>query len=352
MTRVIIADLMSNNNKGLCTGHYFSLASNYKEIFQPYAKVKIAGGPIYEKKFSKDDLLTLPYDSLAKSKKILNLFRMVLNARSLSRQVCNDDVVIIQQSLPTMILLAMTLFGFKNAKVYQIQYSAEPMRHTLFRGLLCLNRKKIKGIICPNDVVGNAYGMPYIAIPDYIYVEKKENKQQHSFFEKKYDFASIGRIEKDKGVAESVSVLKNKTFSLLVAGVPREENEELRIKEYSKSAPNITTNLNYVSEKQYNDYLEDCRFCLLNYQGSYADRSSGVVLDTLFRGVPVVGRRCRALQFIEDLGMGVLYDDIKNFDFGSVMHEDKYKRFLESIESFKKSFSLHIEKLLCFTCVK
>lgn len=43
-------------------------------------------------------------------------------------------------------------------------------------------------------------------------------------------------------------------------------------------------------------YLEASKYAILNYSGEYSNRSSGVVFDTLFNGVPVIGKKCQYLS--------------------------------------------------------
>ena len=106
--------------------------------------------------------------------------------------------------------------------------------------------------------------------------------------------------------------------------------------------------MEYISDDDYDNYINSSRYCILNYQGTYAERSSGVVLDTLFRNVPVVGRKCRALQFVEDNNLGVLYENVRSFDFSSLLSETLYNSFLESITSYKQNLERYRNALVEF----
>lgn len=348
MKRIVIADLKSNNNHGVCSGHYYALASNYKDVFCDCCEVKIAGGPIYLKQFKQEDLLLLPHDYINGDSKLKNLFRMISNAWRLFRRVDKDDVVIIQQSQPTMILLALLLTYWGQSNVFQIQYSEEPMRRPLFRIMMKMAHGRIKGLICPNEIVGKAYGVPYVVVPDYIYIEKNNPSLIDTPLAKKYDYAAVGRITSGKGVAEAVTAIANKNCTMIVAGMPQAKSEEKTIKECVSKCKNIEAKLEYICDQDYDFYICSSRYCLLNYQDDYAERSSGVVLDTIFRGVPVVGRRCRALQFIEDNNLGVLYDDVKDFDFSSLLNDRDYAVFLSSIALYKHKIAAFREKLIEF----
>lgn len=348
--RVVIADLKSSNVNGTCVGHYFALALNYKKIFDSFCIFKIAGGPLYKENFEKESLISLPYSFVESDGKFKNFFRMFFNARKLFSQTKKDDAIIIQQSQPAMILLVLLLTGFGKSNLYQIQYSEEPMRRWYFRMMMKFSKRKIKGLICPNETVGAAYGIPYICIPDYLY-NKEEKLKNISYCQRRWDFISIGRITEDKGIMETVETLADSKNSLLIAGMPDAMFDSDKLLNIAKKNECIKISLKYLSDKDFDNYIIHSRYCILNYKGTYAERSSGVVLDTLFKGVPVVGKRCRALQFIEDYGMGFLYDDINKFDFSMVLNESVWNKCVAAIEEYKLLFEGYKQKLLTFVGV-
>ena len=53
-----IADLRSNCSNGISTGHFFTVAKNYKQMFENVCNVKIAGGPIFKNHFKKSDFFS------------------------------------------------------------------------------------------------------------------------------------------------------------------------------------------------------------------------------------------------------------------------------------------------------
>ena len=351
MARVILADLKSADANGICVGHYFALASNYDQVFSPHCDFKISGGPLYEKQFKKESLIVLPHSFVEGDNKLKNFFRMLFNAKKLFSSIDKDDVVIIQDSQPAMILFVLLLTYFGKANLFQIHYSEGPMRRWYFRAMMKFARRNIKGVLCPNENVGKAYAVPYICVPDYIYVEQKSfSKKQYA--EKKIDFMSIGRIVNDKGILETAKAFVNSPHSLLIAGKPDENFDVKQLVMTAEKNKKISVFLDYLSESDFKRYIEESRYCILNYQGSYVERSSGVVLDTLFKGVPIVGRRCRALQFIEDYGMGFLYDDINDFDFSKILDPIIWQKCVDAIDVYKKQFEEYNKSLLNFVGVK
>lgn len=352
MRKLIIADIKSNNNGGICTGHYYALAQNYLDTFSDVTEVKIASGPMYLRKFDCREMILLPCDYVAGENKLKNVWRMLRNGWSLFRQVNKNDVIVIQQSQPAMIMFTLLLTCFRKAGVFQIQYSEEPMNRLYYRFMISLKRKYIKGTLCPNETVGKAYRVPYLVVPDYFYNEKEQMRPPIEYANRKYDFCSVGRIAYDKGVADAAEALAGKSFTYLIAGTPQVKTEEERIVRSSMANSNIITDLSYISNEKYVDYIRNSRYCIMNYSGSYSERSSGVVLDVLFTGVPIVGKRCKALKFVEDMNLGVLYDDINQIDFDYLLNQEHYKVFLESIAMYKKSLTVHKERAIEFFSIR
>ena len=218
-----------------------------------------------------------------------------------------------------------------------------------------LAKWKIKGLICPDDAVGSAYKLPYCAVPDYIYIENKNTVSQKSIKDwssKRYDFCLVGRLNNDKGVVEACRKIRSTPYSFIVAGRPDDESFGECLKNICDGADNITLILDYIPNDLYLKILNESRYALMNYQGDYANRSSGVVLDTIFAGVPVVGCRCNALKFVEENEIGYLYDKIDDFDLVEVVDESFYRTCLASIERYMKTHAVFKEKIKEFVLCK
>lgn len=54
---VYISDIRSNRQNDKLSGHYVAIAKNYQEIFKDTVTLKVSGGPVYEKYFSKERTL-------------------------------------------------------------------------------------------------------------------------------------------------------------------------------------------------------------------------------------------------------------------------------------------------------
>lgn len=349
--RLIIADIKSPNLKGTSTGHFFAVAQNYYGLFNHCVKTLVAGGPVYDSRFRPEQLLRLPYDCLLmaepwwKSK-----WKYLMNARALFRHA-QGDTIVVQQGGVLSSFIAILLFYHQQSRLFLIQYNKEGFDKLAKRLLFRLIRKKIDGIVCPNEMIGKAYGIPFCIVPDYIYLPCNE-MPDFPYAEKKYDVCFVGSIEEEKGVLEVASKLAGSSYKMLIAGKARNELLGEQLRQIADSCQNIELHIGYVSEADYHAYFRNSRFCILNYQGEYSRRSSGVVLDSIFNDVPIIGKECRAFNFVRDFGCGYIYSDLKTLDLEQIMTEDNHKQYLANIARYKQKHTEYAEKLRCFlgTC--
>ena len=348
MKKLIIADLKSFNNCNIQTGHYFALARNFKELFSSICQVRIAGGPIYSKNFKEEELLPLPYDFIVGNNVLKNKWSTLMNCYHLMRQTQTNDIIVLQMSGAVTNFLALILFGSKKKKIYSIQYDTETLNTPIKKLIYWLAKSKITGIICPSDIIGEAFHLPYCVVSDYIYASNPDKIEFIPFTEKKYDFAIVGRITPEKGIIEALKRLATTPYRTIVAGKPQNKEIEKQLQKFAASNPNIELHLGFVSDNDFYHYLRQSKYSLMNYQGVYGNRSSGVVLDTLFNGTPVIGHRSLALQFIEKEEVGILYDDITQMDLSIVEDSQQHFFYTKHISRYLQKHKQYKDKLVRF----
>lgn len=340
---VYIADIKSRNTKGKLIGHFVPVAKNYQEIFGDRCKVKVCGGPIYGKYFDNEELYLLPYDNYSDS--LIEKLRTFINAIALFYKA-RHQIIVLQQSTPLTAFIAIIYFYWFTSKLYLIQYNTESVNSPLKRLLYWCAKWKIDGFIVPNERVGKTFSDNYCVVTDYVCCHKQVPSLP--FAERKWDFGIIGSIFKDKGSVPALEYLARKGYKVLIAGDVGELNLQEPLKEVIDKYPNIEHHIGFVSNDDFKFYIRNSKYCVLNYRGTYFDRSSGVVFDVLFNGTPVIGTRCSALQLVEDWKLGFLYDDISEIESANLFDESSYCYFLSSISRYVYSQNYVCECLCKF----
>lgn len=344
MNKLYIADVGSFAYKGRSTGHYIPLAQNYVEVLGDEYDVIVAGGPAYKEAFSGSQLLELPYNNPGNGwRDKIHLFK---NCIKLFKEA-KGETIVLQQSSITTAFIGIGLFYRKKSKLYVIEYSSSSINSPIKKFFYNLAKNKIDGILCPNDEVGRAFGRPYCVIPDYIYAGDA-NTQTLSFEQKKYDFCIVGRLAPEKGAVEVAKKFAGTNVKILIAGRPQTKELGDELQAVCARAENIELHLGFIERADYERYMHESKYAMLNYQGEYSVRSSGVVFDTLFSGVPVIGQRCKALQFVEENGCGYLFDDLDGFDPQTVLSSDIHAKFIKGIDTYRDTHKEHKQRLVKF----
>lgn len=342
--KIYISDILSHTYQGKSTGHYFAVARNYQEMFGD--RVIVAGGPVYKTGFNERELLCLPYN--AGGGGIKGRLKTFANALKLFKEA-KGHIIVLQQCTTITTFLCLALFYRRKSKVYMIQYNREGFRSIIGNFIFNVVKRKIDGIICPNEMVGDAFqGVPYCVVPDYIYVGSDNIEEMSSYKDRKNDVVIVGRISPEKGVVDIARRFSNTKYSILIAGKPQNQEIANELESICKESANIELHLGIIPDEDYVKYIKSGKFSILNYSEEYSERSSGAVFDMLFNGVPVIGKRCKTLQFIEDEGLGIVLDDINKESIDNIMNERYYEAFLSNIIKFKNGQKKHVEGLLFF----
>lgn len=344
MKRVVIADLRSTASNGTTVGHYFAVADNYCNVLGE-KNVMVAGGPLYKKKYKQ--LVELPYNTYKTENPLLRWLKVLCNAKKLFNQ-CAEDIIVLQCSAVAASYMGTFLFKKRKTKLFLIQYNTLGLDSKLKKVLYSLVREKIDGVICPEEEIGKAYHDNYCIVPDYIYTEGQQERNLIDYDNKKYDFAMVGLICKDKGIIEAAQKLQGTKYHVVIAGFPQTEDIREQLEAISKECNNIEVVPKYLSEEAYAGYINNSKYCILNYSGAYSEHSSGVVFDVLFRGTPVVGRSCKSLDFIKEYNLGYIFMDINEWNPDSVFNKKKYKEYLTAISSYYKTHLNYQTKLRKF----
>lgn len=328
--RVVVADINSFCKGGSLTGHACAVAENYRDIFREKADVRIAGGPAFLKKIP--DAISLGHNVESSASPLMKKLRVLHNMWNLFRR-CKEDIIVLQSSAVATAFFGIAFFKFRRTPLYMIQYNAEGLNSPVKRFLHRLAKRKINGVICPDAEIGKAYGVPYCVVPDYIYTGGTSSDLV-PYEEKKYDFCMVGIISRDKGMIEAAAKLADTSHRVIIAGRPCSAEIEQELRAAAQNASNIELRLRYLDDEEYADIIRYSRYGILNYSGAYSEHSSGVVFDLLFRGLPIIGRYCKSLQFIAAYGMGQLVCGMNEWDVSTLPDEQTYQSYQANISRY------------------
>lgn len=331
MKTLIIADIRGHVTNGRIAGHIIPVARNYQMTLSSVARIKIAAGPAILNSFKQEECIILPYNVCSES--IKDRFKTFINFIVLLFK-SKGNTIILQQSSVVTSLVSIALFYWWTSPLYLIQYNTNAVKSTFKRIINLLAKWKITGTLCPSERIGQAYGTKYCVVPDYFYNKPIDILPLE---ERKWDIGIIGSITANKGVVEAATFLAKSGKKVLIAGRIMEPELEIPLQKAVQKCDNIDLKLGFVSDSDYINYIKYSKYCILNYKGTYFDRSSGVVLDALYNGTPVIGTRCEALKSIENNRLGVVYDDISVLNLDKLLEDDTCQSFLTSLGIFLES---------------
>lgn len=332
MGKIVIADICSTSDANKSTGHYFSVAQNFVDMFSQSYDVRVAGGPIYNQKFS-SCLIALPYNHNAGESKWSEKFHELANCRTLSKRVGDDDILIMQSIALVTAFVGVLLFFHKPCKLFFIQYNTECISSPLKRLLWKMVSPKVCGIIGTFPTVAQAYGKPYIIIPDYVYAQRN-SVSFSTYDEREYDVCFVGNIYKDKGVIEALQYLKGKGLKIIVAGKIGEPDIEHKLKSIASADSGIVLRIGFLTTDEYNEVLANSKYCILNYRGRYNEHSSGVVYDALFHGTPVLASATASTQMVKDYALGISFTNLSEIDMTKLSDANFYAKCQERIVKY------------------
>lgn len=329
--KIYIADIRSRNVNGKSEGHYFSVAQNLKDVLSKRHNVSITGGPVYQANFA--GTCCLPYDTNNSEAGLFSAIKTYINGKK-ALKLSNEETIIFQCTAITILLLLLTL-NKVSSRVFLIQYDRMIMNSRLKRTLYKFAKKKITGVICPDDEIGHLLGKPYCVVPDYIYCEPLGNTIDQ---EPDYDFGFFGILAAGKGILEAVTSLAGTDYKVKIAGrsgkLPEDAEMMGELHTISKLHPNIELYEGYQTDEEYTRNILSVKYVVLNYSGSYELRSSGVILDAIYHRRPVLTTRRKLSQFVAENNVGVIYDDFKDLDLKMLISGETYGTFQRSIDLY------------------
>lgn len=338
---MLLIDIASLNKDGKIYGHGLNVAKNYMKVLCDYFDCYVVGGKGYKNKFRK--FINLPFSinfqehGFTKNLKgLLNVFFSLL---------LKADIYIFQSQYNIPILACLKFFPFlaRNKKIYLITYN-DPINNPIFpteKKWFISVQDKIFGIITSNIEWTNGLKCKVINLPDYLPEDNLvlEHKRQ-------YDFAVLGTISEWKNCEMVIDAINKTDYTCLIAGNIEDKTRRDNLCEIS--GKRITILDEYLSTDTYFHYFSKTSCIILPYNKDYySKKSSGVVLEALYRNVPVIAPDIDSFKFVEEQGVGWLYkDDISEVldEYGN-SYDEKVKNIEKFIMEMKKRVDVEIKKM-------
>lgn len=346
--RIAIIDTMSLTHNDSIYGHFTKVTLQLDKVLSINYNVTVVAGNTYKKYFDESKLEILPYiitkdnlDSENSVIRIKNKIKSLINTITvLSNKKYN---IFIFHDNNQGILYFSLLFIKPSQQIILIRYTKNKAGITNF--LYKLVKSKFSFIITSLETVAKAYSIDSLIIPDYLPINEFTEKLPDAEF----DFVMAGTISSCKDIEDVLISVFNSNLTIKVAG--HFENNDLFMELNLKygNCSRITIVNKYLTEVEYANLLKLGRYVLLPYKAdSYLNRSSGVMLDAIYTGRPVIGSSIEAFKVIKDFNLGFIYKSSLSEVFRGIELCD-YQSLLNKVyiyrTTLKNSMSILLNKI-------
>lgn len=340
--KIGIVDTYSLSKNGKIYGHYSKTAKQYSKVLGRDNEIYIIGGKGYKKILDTEKFLELPYSVNVDSnytsifKKIIKYIGCFVNA--LIAFSSNCDVLIFQDSNRNLVSLLLAVFP-TTKKYFFIRYSEDYGSKRKYQKKAY---KKLSGVITSLENVAICFDCKSLIIPDYLPDYDIMGEEALSV---KYDVAVVGTVTDEKDYEMVVRAFNNSEYNIIIAGNFRDKKRLNTL--ISESSSNIEIVDSYLDEAEYERIIRCSRYIMLPYLDSKIPKSSGVVLDALYRHVPVIVPDNKAFTFIKEKNLGITYHntiDIDNLMSNYAEHKSNSIIFTDQMNAAKDK----LYKFICF----
>jgi glycosyltransferase involved in cell wall biosynthesis len=342
--KIGIVDTLTLTLNDAVYGHFHKVSLQLLQILSENLEVKVLGGRTYSKYFDESKIEILPYftrkvdlDNKSFFIKVKTKIKSFFNTIAVLRNR-KYDVLIFHDNNQTL-LYFLLLFFKPNSHIVLIRYTKNntSLSNRLFNKIKC----KISFIISSLESVAISYGIDYILLPDYLPVKTSQQELPKPL----YDFVLIGTINECKDIEDVLESVLNSSLTLKIAGHFENEEQYNKLLSTYGSSERISITNKYLTEEEYECFIKIARFILLPYKtDSYSNRSSGVILDAIYSGRPVIGSNIDAFQIINEREIGFVYKS-SLADIISLVSTCNYNNLLKNVTECRKIFE-HSSELL------
>lgn len=343
--QIAIVDTLTLSLNDSVYGHFPKVTLQLCDALSKRFDVAVVAGSTYKKYFDESKLETLPYfitkadfDSKSFFIKVKTKVKSFVNTISVLRNK-KYDVLIFHDNNQSLLYFLLVFFK-PTQHIILIRYTRNKAGATAF--LYQSIKSKLSFIITSLDSVSNSYSNDTLIIPDYLPTDEFSD----SLPDPLYDLVIAGTISACKDIEDVLTSVFNSNLTVKVAGHFENEDRYKALKVKYENCNRIMIENKYLSEVEYSDLLRLGQFVLLPYKtDSYTNRSSGVILDAVYRGKPVIGSNIEAFEVIKTHNIGFVY----NSSLAEVLSQIElcdYKGLLHAVTEYRATLKDSMNSLL------
>jgi glycosyltransferase involved in cell wall biosynthesis len=311
---LLLVDYIGNAGAdGKPAGHPLPALKQYVRLLQGEFRVKVCAPRNYSGKVQLD--FPLPFFQMAgksrgfstfldSARKLANLFLLPPERPGEVRLFVNMDIN----------LALYCLFRRKRSRRWMVLYTLFDEGNSLARvAKAFLLRRLFAGmdrILCSGEaLLASLPPEKTTWIPDFVYFGSASPTPQPQAGK---GLLCVGTMNRDKDILGLVRMAKAAGMELRVAGKFMDEGGFRAIREECEGCDKIVVENRYLGEEEYDSEIRRCAFVCLPYDPqSYRNRTSGVLLEVLFRGKPVIAPDFGFFRLVEGNGLGINYQNLE-----------------------------------------
>lgn len=355
MKEIILVDYVGICDKdGQAVGHSAKVLLEYSELLREKFSVSAYVAPCIAEAVEGNNFkqyLRLKYNIVSTEKnkvstRILDKFKELYNIHQVFRKYSGSNNSILWfYRIDFFLFLYLFLMPVKKTKIVCLLFQQDFDIGVFGRVLNYIYRRSLRrvdGIIFTSDKF-NEDKADTLYMPDYYYDSEKYEKYRS--LTKQEKVVCLGTMSYQKELEKLVGAFNKLNYPLEISGVFYQQERYRNLKESASS--NILIQNGSLTEDMYYHKLAEAKYAILPYDTKlYKDRTSGVLLESLFVGtIPIAPDSILEANQIPGIGYKTL-DEIKSEDFKKG-HEKIYSN-MEALINDKYDLQQVKNKLIQF----
>lgn len=335
------------DSSGDAVGHTIKVTNEYSQLLSEIADIELVASPCIVQAAKQENfthISALKYNiSISGNscfKRIFDKYKLIYNIH----QAVQEDKNYFIYQVDFFFFFYIFLFYKKSIdrKVFCLichQDFTNKVFKNLFANIYNVALKKIDGVIYTQK--GKQVSHPNaVWMPDYLYEDKQYLNYKQ--IEKENRVVCVGTMNRYKQLEELVDTFSELEMPLIISG--RFDSKERFAKLLENKSDNIQI---YDTNMAYEEYLRliaSAKYSILPYDmGQYKDRTSGVLLESIYVGsIPIAPHDLLKQNMLNGIGYNTI-SELAKINFDSLENVIDFERI--SREYSKENIIIHLQSL-------